>query len=318
MDGWTLVPLRDEAATTHMIAARDDDELRTTDIDVVLYIRTASGWDAEAYEPSTSKEDALLDLAAEFGLPSPMSGEWMIDDLDPAKVTGTAGQRQPFKSGFFTEDPLSNAAAAMDNPEPLVEAAETVGIPAGGSLVNTGNLTNPIDPEPLPCGCQNACLQDSIAAGIDAMIADGTLAPEEVEEIARVEMQIQFRCCIEWDFHFATSPWQVSCGQWHAVGNGFQQCPCPSDDPNVDNCFYQRDFIETRTRVTIRVCSNCTVFSAVQIQTRTSCQETRESVLHGDPCPDPDGVEEPDGGCVNTHCGPTTTGPWTPPLPPCP
>ncbi len=312
VDGWTLVPLRDATAMTHMIAARDDDELRVTDIDVVLYIRTAAGWDAEAYDPSISKEDALLDLATEFVLPDPMNGDWMIDDLDVADVTGAAGDRAPFKTGFFTEDPLSEAASALDNPQPLIEAAESLGLASGGSLANSGNLTNPIDPQPTGCSCAVInCLQDSISAGVDAMIADSTLTPEQIDAIMNEEMQIAFGCCIYWISYYGPSDWQTSCGGWQLVDSN-------SIPGGGTNCDYERDVTMIRTRLAFKQCWDCTRFFVVQTQTHTGCQSTRETVIQGDPCPDPGDVGEPDGECVITDCGDAVTGPWTPSLPPCP
>jgi len=67
IDGWTMLPFADAGATTHIIATRNDDEALTTDIDVVLYEKTIDGWDGSAYDPSVTKEDALIDIADEFG-----------------------------------------------------------------------------------------------------------------------------------------------------------------------------------------------------------------------------------------------------------
>ena len=62
MDGWTMLPIADAGATTHIIAARNDDEALATDIDVVLYEKTVDGWSGSAYDPSVTKEEAFIDI----------------------------------------------------------------------------------------------------------------------------------------------------------------------------------------------------------------------------------------------------------------
>ena len=41
------------------------------EIDVVLYEKAATGCSGEAYNPSVTKEDTMIDITAESGLPSP-------------------------------------------------------------------------------------------------------------------------------------------------------------------------------------------------------------------------------------------------------
>ena len=313
VDGWTMVPLRDAAGVTHMIAARDEDELRMTDIDVVLYTRSAAGWDAEAYDPVVTKEDALLDIAAEFGLPDPMDGGWGIE-LDAEDVSGVAGTRAPFKTGFFTDDPLSEAADAMDNPQPLVEVAESLGLPSGGSLANTGNVGSQIDPQPSPldgCGCTVInCLQDSIALGIDAMITDAAMSLEDGEAVAHDAMQAAFACCIPWTWSSWTGPWSA----W-ACTSGWVNTGHADQSAGTTTCFYRRDVERSRMRTRVRRCFNCNIIAGHQNQRQTGEQETTQLVPRGSACPPtpasgPSCTSGPNVGTI------TSTG-WTPPLPPC-
>ena len=302
-----LCPLRGASSTTHIIAARDDDGLRSTDIDVVLYIRTATGWDAEAYDPSVSKEDALLDLAGEFGLPDPMDEGWMIEGLDPADVTGNAGVRQAFKTGFFATDPLAEAASAMSNPQPLVETAEAVGIASGGSLGNTGNPVNPIDPQ-NPCGCADVgCIQNSIAAGVDAGIADSTLTDEEVEAISYQSLQNALPCCVYWVWTSWQGSWSAwDCGPWQFDHS--QTLPFGEKD-----CVYTRTVSRTQQRTRVKRCWSCRIIAAHQTREETCTQETSIRVYVSDPCPDASTVS----GSQSCSCSsPSSTG-WSPPLPPC-
>ncbi len=133
MDGWTMLPIADAGATTHIIATRNDDEALFTDIDVVLYEKTADGWSGSAYDPTITKEDALIDIANEFGLSDPMSGDWMID-LDQEDVLDYTLPRAAFGKGFFVTDPLYAIANHIDDPEPLAEGAEDAGLAAGSRV----------------------------------------------------------------------------------------------------------------------------------------------------------------------------------------
>jgi len=156
IDGWTILPIADAGATTHIIATRDDDQALTTDIDVVLYEKTPTGWDGFAYDPSVSKEDAMVDLATEFGLDDPFGGTWLID-LDPANATGSALPRQPFGKGFFVTDPLYLIANQLPDPNPLVQSAQSAGMPAGGGAINTGSVGGTNVGPPSNCDC-NLCI----------------------------------------------------------------------------------------------------------------------------------------------------------------
>lgn len=318
VDGWTLVPLHDGAATSHIVAARDDDKARDTDIDVVLYIRTAEGWEAEAYEPSTGKEDALIALAAEFGLPNPMSGDWGIEDLDPEAVTGFAPPRAAFKTGFFADDPLSDAASGMSDPGPLVEAAETLGLPAAGSAVNTGSLgAVPIDPIDM-CGCQQVpCIQAAIAAGVDAKLSDPSLTFEEVVAITGAEFYLTLGCCFP-GWHSETGPWS----DWTCPNPTWINVGREPGSSGSDECVYERVVERSRMRVYYKRCIDCTQIWVVQTRFERGIQRVKDLIDTYDPdCPatpdsELDVPECEDGPSALT--GGTNTTPWQPPIPPCP
>lgn len=313
VSGWTIVVLRDAEATTHLIAARDDDKARGTDIDVVLYIRTAEGWDAEAYDPATGKEDALIALATEFGLPDPMSGDWGVEGLDPQSVTGFAGPRMAFKTGFFEADPLSEAAAAMSNPEPLVQTAEGLGLAAGSSVVNTGSVGG-IEPQPVPeeCGCAaGLCIQDAIAAGVDALIADPELEFEAVEGIAYQEWtggNAFFFCC-PWEWTQWEGPWSDWDCSSPMVYERSELLPY-----GLKECFYTATVERRKQRIRIKRCLNCMVYSRRQTLTETCTFTSSIIVPDANDCPESPSAPTP---CDCPSGGSTQTSDWTPPLPGC-
>ena len=256
IDGWTIVPIHDTLATTHLIALRDDDELRTTDIDTVLYTRTSAGWDAEAYAPGVSKEDAMIDLANDLQLSDPMLLNLDLG-LDAPDVTGVDATRAPFGKGFFVSDPLYAAAEVLENPQPLTELVENIGGASAGSAINTGGVSaNPVDPQPWDenCGCA-LCLQDSIAAGIDAMVGDPTVDVIEAEGIAHTDLHTAFSCCWRWTWRGASTligcntTWGPSTGcVWNTL-----HCAMVCDFTGTSTCTYTR----TNSRRTW-ACVRCT------------------------------------------------------------
>lgn len=315
IDGWTIVPVHDTTATTHLIALRDNDGARATDIDTVVYERTATGWDAEAYAPGVSKEDAMLHVASELGLADPMSLDWELG-LEAAGVTGAPVSRAPFGKGFFVSDPLFDVADAMDDPTPLADAAEQLGLPSAASVVTTGGVS--IDPVGDPigigdCGCSPLCIQAPIADGVDAYLFDATVDFQAAESLARAAVQANSNCCLWWIWT-SQPTWTVSCGPWY-----FHEYTISSNN-QAKNCRYRRIVTEVGTRFRIKVCWDCSMVSVTQTRTITDCQGGRETVLAIDPCPDASTVGEPAAGCARGGCEDftgTDTG-WTPPLASCP
>ena len=272
---------------------------------------------ADACGAATGKEDALIALATEFNLPDPMSGDWGVEGLDPLSVTGFAGPRMAFKTGFFEADPLSEAASAMSNPEPLVQTAEGLGLPAGSSVVNTGSVGG-IEPQPVPeeCGCAaGLCIQDAIAAGVDAKIADPELEFEAVEIIAYEAWmggEPRFFCCPgEWTrWEGAWTPW-VCTSQWRYIDTIPQT-------GGTDACVYIIDIERRKERIRIKRCLNCITISRRQTQIQLGTMEHREFVPRGTPCPT---LPQNPPNC-NPAAGPSAgydvlIFPWTPALPPC-
>lgn len=306
IDGWTMMPIAENGATTHIIAARNDDEALTTDIDVVLYEKTTDGWAGSAYAPSVTKEDAILDLADEFALPDPFSGEWHID-LDAEDVLDHVLPRVGFGKGFFVTDPLYLIAHQMNDPEPLAEGAEDSGLPAGSSSINTGSISGgtPIgDPQPVDgCGCENACIQDSIAAGVDASLTDPSLDLDTIELLAFTESQNLLACCVPWTWTANTPP----PGNWFCgPGSSWSL-----DSQSVHGCTYRRTATRIVTRVRVKRCLNCTRHTWTQI-----CIQTGD-IIHTT-------LRDTNGACVpppSSTCGTPTdnfqNGSWTPPGPPC-
>jgi hypothetical protein len=314
IDGWTMMPIAENGATTHIIAARNDDETLTTDIDVVLYEKTATGWSGWAYYPSVTKEDAMIDIADEFGLSDPFGGEWHIE-LDQVDVLDHVMPRVGFGKGFFMTDPLYQIADAMDDPEPLAEAAEDGGMAAGSGAANTGSFTNggtPIgDPSPIgDCGC-DACIQTTIASRVDQFYNQQlfTLA-DASQSIVDDLAGLMLACCWPSDVSSTTNGlW--SCGPWGP--------PTRTDSSSIgsDNCLYERTVTRTRYKFGTIVCFDCTRLNYSQTCTETGTQTARTTVEDSVPCPvaGPDPADEP------TECRPytgVTHTAWAPPKPTCP
>lgn len=315
IDGWTMTPIVENGATTHIIATRNDDETLTTDVDVVLYERTANGWAGTAYDPSVTKEDAVLDLADEFGLPDPFGGKWHID-LDADDVLGHVLPRVGFGKGFFVTDPLYVIAHQLNDPEPLAEAAENSGLPAGSSAINTGSIGGgAVADPPQPIGsCCDVCLQDSIAAGVDASLSDPTLDLDAIELIAYAESQSQSSCCWPWTWTTSTTetgctgtgPWVLFDSDVASLGSGYQL-----------QCRYRRPVTDTQTRNRIRRCADCTRIPFSQSRTRTGEQRTIDSYeFQSPPAPTCPAVPAWTGPCNLTRVLTQTA--WTPAPPACP
>lgn len=318
IDGWTMMPIAENGATTHIIAARNEDETLTTDIDVVLYEKTATGWSGTAYHPSVTKEDAMIDIANEFGLSDPFGGEWLID-LDEIDVLDHVLPRVGFGKGFFVTDPLYVIAHQMNDPEPLVEAAESEGLAAGSGAANTGSISGgggstPVGPgQPIGCGC-DACIQDSIAAGVDASLSDPTLDLDAIESIAHIESQNQISCCLPWTWTTTTTtagctgtgPWALFDSDVVIIGGGYQL-----------QCRYKRPVTDTQTRDRIRRCFDCTRIPFSQTRTRTGEQRTIDSYeFTSPPAPTCPAVPGFTGPCNLTRVLTQTA--WTPAPPACP
>jgi hypothetical protein len=314
-DGWTIIPIHDTIATTHLIALRNDDELRTTDIDTVVYIRAASGWDAEAYGPSVTKEDAMVHLANELGLSDPLALDWELG-LDAGDLTGVAPTRAAFGKGFFASDPLYAAAAAMDDPEPLATLVETMGGASASSAVNTSTITPVGDPIPGGGGGGPGCVvapHDTIAASVDRWI-DGTFASFEAAATQAIgDFYASSNCCWPWTYYrweSAWSPW--SCGPWTGPISG------PFSNGSIYYCRFQRTASRSKTRTAIKVCANCSMVIWQQTKTETGTQITSEPTPNNSStnCGSPSGVTSPGSGCVPT--GPTQYSGWLPGQPqPC-
>ena len=322
IDGWTVLPIADQGVTTHLIATRDDDEALFTDIDVVLYERLDDGWSATAYDPQVTKEDAMVDLASEFGLADPHDGDWWID-LDEEDYLDYILPRVPFGKGFFVTDPLHDIAQFLDDAEPLAEGAEDSGLAAGSSAINTGSITGtPIGgggdvggPQPggggEDCGCEDACIQESILIGTNAYLADQSLDAEAVEAIAYDYLQTALACCIPHTWR--VGPVTKSCspvGGWAFAGSRNQSIA----GGRRLTCDYTRTVVETKTRKCIKRCFDCTKLPHTQVSLRTGTQTTSISIDYQGvvpPCPPP-------GSPLCAVTDGTTWGPWGPPPPTCP
>ena len=259
-----------------------------------------------------TKEDAIIDLAAELGLPDPFGGEWDLT-LDTDDVLEHVLPRKPFGSGFFAADPFYPIASQMPNPQPLAEGAEEAGMPAGGSMINTGNVSGggtggSAGGHSNPCagGCSTVCLQNSVAAGVDAFLADPTIG---VAGAAAKDSEVWYGlagCCFPRSWRTTPVPGPWTCGPW------VFQYSSPGGMAGK-NCHYIRNTTRTVSRGYTRRCLDCTMIIITQTATETSTQTGRVTVAAGDPCPA--------GGPVGLACAPTgsiSRGAWTPGPPACP
>jgi hypothetical protein len=224
--------------------------------------------------------------------------------------------RVPFGKGFFVTDPLHDIANQMDDPEPLAEAAENSGLAAGSGAANTGSVSSGPGGTGLggasstSCGCDNACIQSSIAVGIDAYLADTSLTIAEVEAIANEDVELALACCLCWTWY---TPTTTTCtpGAWAVTGSGTHI----ENGVTVLRCTYSRPVTLVDTRTARRRHNNCTRTTTVQTRTRTGTQTTTVDTPYFSTLPPP--CPTPAGGACNA-VGPTTqTVPWGPPRPPC-
>jgi hypothetical protein len=320
VDGWTILPIASDGATSHLIATRDDHMALATDIDVVLYGRTATGWLGSAYDPSVTLEDAAIDLAAEFGLTSPMEGSWLID-LDPAGITGHILPRADFESGFFTADPLYMIAVQLDDPDPLAEAAEQSGFPAATSTVNTGRTpagpgtVYPGEPQPIDENClrSGADVKDVIAAGMDAYASGTATNISEVQAAASTFESGTRACClpITWTFWSNTictsaTPWTLS------------TYSIPVTILTLEHfCVYQRTVSGVQTRLRVKQCFDCTVLAFTQVRGVSQNQRVETRSFYTLPAAPPPCPGPPSSQCTLTGSV-SGTGPFAPPPPACP
>lgn len=322
-DGWTMTPIAEAGVVRRIIATRNDDEALATDIDVVLYTRASSGWSGEAYDPSMTKEDAVVDLAQELGLPDPFAGAWHIS-LDADDVLEHVLPRVEFGKGFFVTDPLYLIAQAMQDPEPLVEQAEDQGMPAGGGSINTGATTSPggaQGPGDVPivdgdgCGCTDACLQDAILEAAQALLdddADGveTLLAEDLHAVFSTGLADRGGCACNGGIVHGRlrTPTSWTCGFWFLVdttpiGGGGTQCS------------YERTLTKLQTQRCVIVCEdspNCPSFVFTRTRLLTAKEFGSSIAASGAACSPP----------AAGVCGPPTTGvetgPWVGSPPDCP
>ncbi len=322
IDGWTMLPIAENGATTHIIAARNDDEALSTDIDVVLYEKTTNGWEGAAYDPSVTKEDAMIDLADEFGLSDPFGGEWQID-LDADDVLEFVLPRVGFGKGFFVTDPLYAVAQLLENPEPLAEAAEGSGEAAGSSAINTGNVSSGTGgsdaggPQSTDCGCENACIQTAIAVGADIYLAaDPTSQIEADDALDAADLAIEtylqtlFPCCRRRTVTNTFNSGSWVCGPWVPTG--------PASPVLLSEglwvCEYTRTSTRNQTRTRIRTCWDCTrcTWRENRTQTHTESYSSEFYSIDNPPaCPGPTGAPS----CSSITANPS--GSWTPATPPC-
>jgi hypothetical protein len=308
VDGWKMLPVSDLGLTTHIIAARVDDQLSTTDIDVVLYEKTAGGWSGTAYDPSVTKEDAMVDLAAELGLADPFGGTWQIV-LDPSNSIGIASPRLAFGKGFFVDDPLYFIANQLPDPEPLAQLAESAGLAAGSGAINTGSIggTDIGGGQSTNCGC-DACIQDSIAAGADAFLANPSMLVEEIDDVIGASLAASpgGGCCIE-----RTTCGPISFGPWSCTGWSLND-----HNPHTGNCEYVRTAFRLQTIRCSKICSDCL----------TKVSFTQNRIESGDifwvtgGTQYPSDCTEPTVSCSSSvfFIQDLTTTNWTPPPPSCP
>jgi hypothetical protein len=287
VDGWTIMPIAENGATTHIIAARNDDETLTTDIDVVLYEKTATGWSGSAYDPSVTKEDAMIDIANEFGLVDPFGGDWHID-LDTHDVLDHVLPRVPFGKGFFVTDPLHTIANQIDDPEPLAEAAENSGLAAGSGAVNTGSISsgpggsNVGGPISESCGC-DACIQDALSQGSDALISDPALSLAAVDGIIGTHLEL-FGCCWPRITRCITTNGPWNCSGWVLDGTD----PTPAGV----SCRYVRNVFRLQSQNCIKVCLDCSSFTFNRSRIQSGTEPGTTVAANPAACTPP-----PAGGC---------------------
>ncbi len=327
IDGWTMLPIADAGVTTHIIATRNDDETLSTDIDVVLYEKTTTGWSGSAYDPSVTKEDAMIDIANEFGLSDPMSGDWMID-LDSEDVLDCLLPRAAFGKGFFVTDPLYTIANHIEDPEPLAEGAEDAGLAAGSGAINTGGISGGGSDagggqSADGCGCDDACLQTMIALGADVYLIESPTTLEEADQaledadLAMADyVSTLFPCCRRRTVTNSFSDGTWVCGAW-----GLTSGPTSAGGQTnyTFNCSYSRTATKTQTRTRIRTCWNCVRCTWRQTRTLTSVEQTTRSTVTAFPptlpvCP-PAPISGP--GCSGLEADEDLTTTWTPASPYC-
>jgi len=331
MDGWTMLPFADAGATTHIIATRNDNEALATDIDVVLYEKTINGWDGSAYDPSVTKEDALIDIANEFGLADPLGGSWQVD-IDQANVLEFVLPRVGFGKGFFVTDPLFDIAIHIDDPEPLAQGAEDAGLPSGSGAINTGGISGGGlggsdaggGQTVGGCGCDQACIQYMIAAGSDVYALSNPTTQEEADQalddadLAMADYVIAFfPCCRKRTVTNSFNDGNWACGAW-TLTNG--PTPAGGQANYMFNCSYSRTATKTQTRTRIRTCRNCVRCTWRQTRTLTSVEQTTRSTVTAFPptlpvCP-PAPISGP--GCSGFEVDDDLTTAWTPASPCCP
>lgn len=297
IEGWSVLPISDAGETTHLIAARIEAETLTTDIDVVLYERFGDIWTASAYDPSITKEDAMLDLSSEFGLSDPFLDQWLVG-LNEENVLDFILHRVPFGKGFFVTDPLYNVAQLLDDPEPLVEGAEDAGLAAGSGAINTGVLSGGSDvgsPQPT----NEDCIYISIAAGVDAYLSDPDLNVEDIELIAHDEMEAMICFCIEWTWRGRAGAWSSwTCTGWNLVAS----------DPVAGTCTYSTYASRQRSASNRKRCYNCTVLNWTTFETQYGALTLTVPMGPGGSCSPPAACGAPQSS--------TSTG-WVPPDPNC-
>lgn len=281
VDGWTMMPIAENGATTHIIAVRNDDEALTTDIDVVLYEKTEGGWSGWAYDPIVSKEDAMIDLAEEFGLADPFSsGEWPIE-LDVEDVLDNVLPRVGFGKGFFVTDPLYEVAHQIDNPEPLAEAAESSGMAAGSGAVNTGGVPGGSQAGPAisdGCGC-DACLQDGFSSLVDVYLQDPDADIDQAVVDTGFEASFSCPCYYRLSIPGPSTVWSPwVCGAWtvsHNAATGI--------------CTYSTNSSRSRSRTVTTRCFSCisgySSFTWTQFQNQSGPVTVRGSENANGTCP---------------------------------
>ncbi len=306
-----MMPIAENGETTLIIAARNDDEALATDIDVVLYEKMADGWAGSAYDPSVTKEDAMIDLANEFGLPDPFGGDWHID-LDIVDVLDYVLPRVGFGKGFFVTDPLFEIANHITDPNPLASAAEDAGQPAGsgGAVTGSAPVTGVGDggsnggfPIPTDCGC-DACFQDMLKLGADVYLAGGAQPFEDAEEAMNDYAELLLPCCRRRTTStIISTPW--TCGPW------LSDPPVPNPLlPSSFSCNYSRTAARTQTKKSIRRCWDCVRCTWTETRTQRGTQAFTALITVLPPatpsCPNPP-VGAPPCGAT-----PDSNGPWQP------
>ena len=252
----------------------------------------------------------MIDIANEFGLSDPFDDGWHLT-LEREDVLGYMLPRAAFGKGFFIEDPLYFIAEMLDDPDPLVEAAELAGVAAGGGAINTGSFGGGVgigDPISNDCACGgNPCIQYAVAAGADAFLIDQGLSVSEIDDIIGAYLENVpggGGCCIE----------RITCGPLVTSGWNCSGWVLTDFAPTLGECEWSRNVFRLQTINCVKKCSDCVTrisYSQSRIQSGTAVVITTPAGTAAD-------CISPLNTCNTTGVTEWSTTGWAPPPPSCP